>query len=189
VNVKFDGRNPFARAAQKIVATHPVLKDTTETEAPRVKGNTGKWYALGSIFESLKGLQVRPGGRIRDWSSFPEELIFQRAKDFFDLLEDSRPEYQALREGISPDIMRTKSILLSGTTLRAIAGAIYIRLNEDGLNKPLTSYKTRLSAIDFRPEAPMWQETGFVSAGKSTPNARNQELIAASRAIAEALKG
>lgn len=189
LNVAFDKRDPFARAAQRLVASHPLLVDTTEKEAARVKGNSGMWYSLGAIFDSLKRLQVRPGGRVRDAEAFSEQLILQRGVEFFDLLEASRPEFKVIRDGMSPDVMRTKSILLSSTTLRALAGAIFLRLDEDGFDIPLMSYKEALAKIDFNPRAEMWTRTGFVSEGKSTPNARNQEVIAASKALASALKG
>jgi DGQHR domain-containing protein len=188
LNVKFDSRDPFARAAQTLVATHPLLIDTTETEAARVKNGTNKWYSLGAIFDGLKRLQVGAGGRVRVSSSFAEEAIAARGHEFFDLLESSRPEFTSLRSGISSDVMRSKSILLSSTTLRALAGAIYIRLEADGVTTPLSTYRNKLSEIDFAPTAAIWTSIGFVSPGKSTPNARNQEVIAASRAIAEALK-
>lgn len=188
LNVKFDSRDPFALAAQRLVATHPLLIDTTETDLARVKNNGDKWYSLGAIFDSLKRLQVGAGGRVRVSTNFEENDIVARGHEFFDLLESSRPEFTSLRAGATPEKMREKSILLSSTTLRAIAGAIYIRLQEDGINTPLSSYRNKLSEIDFKPEAKMWNDTGFVSAGKKTPNARNQEVIAASRAIAAALK-
>jgi DNA sulfur modification protein DndB len=187
LNVKFDSRDPFARAAQRLVAEHPLLRNTTETEAARVKPNTDKWFSLGAVFDALKRIQVGAGGRVRVASNYDEDVIVARGKQFFDLLETSRLEFSELRSGVSPELMRSKSILLSSTTLRALAGAINLRLQEDGESGDLSTYGPALSSIDFKPGAPMWQSTGFVSPGKSTPNARNQEVIAATKAIAEAL--
>jgi hypothetical protein len=72
--------------------------------------------------------------------------------------------------------------------LRALAGAVHIRLSEDGDFADIDSYGAALAKIDFAPSAPMWIDCGFVAIGKSTPNARNQEVLAATRAIANALK-
>jgi len=105
-----------------------------------------------------------------------------------DLL-DTRHEFDDAHQAIVPvDVMRSKSILFSSTTLRAIAGAVWLRLSEDGADTSLMDYAVGLSKIDFGPNAKVWRDTGFVSAGKSTPNARNQEVLAATKAIAEALK-
>ena len=189
LNVKFDSRDPFARAAQRLTAEHALLKDTTESEAARVKPNSDKWFSLGAIFDSLKRIQVGAGGRVRIAANYDENTILAKGVEFFDLLEAARPEFAELRRGLSPDVMRSRSILLSSTTLRALAGAINIRLQEDGASTNLARYREALSRIDFSPGADIWQQIGFVSPGKSTPNARNQEVIAATRAIAEALKG
>jgi DGQHR domain-containing protein len=186
LNVKFDSRDPFARAAQHLVATHSMLADTTDTENARVKGTDDKWYSLGAIFDALKRLQVGAGGRVRNASDYAEASIIARGAEFFDLLDAARPEFEELRAGyITASELRSNSILLSSTTLRAIAGAIHLRLLEDGLQTPLSKYVAALAGMDFTPTA--WEASGFVSPGKSTPNARNQEVIAASKAIAKAL--
>lgn len=189
LNVKFDSRDPFARAAQRLTAEHPLLKTTTETEAARVKQNTDKWFSLGAIFDALKRLQVGAGGRVRVSTNYDEDVIVSRGKQFFDLLENSRTEFEELRKGMSTENMRAKSILLSSTTLRVLAGAINLRLQEDGELTDLAVYRDALAKVDFKPSSAMWQASGFVSPGKSTPNARNQEVLAATKALAMALGG
>jgi DGQHR domain-containing protein len=188
LNVSFDNRDPFARAAKALADSHVLLKGKTETAKARVMAGSENWYSLGAVFEALKRLQVGANGRVRLAAQYSEDAIIQRGQQFFDLLNSARPEFDLLRGGTQADVMRNKSILLSSTTLRALAGAIHILLTEDGDVVEPASYAHALSEIDFSPESPMWIECGFVAAGKTTPNARNQEVLAATRAIADALR-
>lgn len=188
LNVSFDNRDPFARVAKGLAEEHPLLKGRTELAKARVVAGSENWYSLGAVFDALKRLQVGANGRVRLVSQYSEEAIATRGQQFFDLLNNSRPEFDLLRGGTSAEVMRNKSILLSSTTLRALAGALHIRLSEDGDFVDPASYEEALSNIDFSPESPMWIDCGFVAAGKTTPNARNQEVLAATRAIAEALR-
>ena len=188
LNVKFDSRDPFARAAQRLAGEHPLLRNTTETESSRVAANSDKWYSLGAVFDAIKRLQVGPTGRVRVAGQYAEDALFARGSELFDLLLAARPEFEEIRRGADVGAVRSRSILLSSTTLRAIAGAVWMRLQEDGETSSVMKYADGLAKLDFSPVAPTWAETGFVSPGKSTPNARNQEVLAATRAIAAAIK-
>ena len=187
LNVSFDNRDPFARAAKVLAESHPMLKGKTETAKARVTAGSDHWYSLGAVFDVLKRLQVGANGRVRLATQYSEEAIIKRGKQFFDLLDSSRPEFNELRNGTSADVMRNKSILLSSTTLRALAGALHIRMTEDGDFVDPMSYSDAMATIDFSPGSKTWIECGFVAAGKTTPNARNQEVLAATRVIADAL--
>jgi DGQHR domain-containing protein len=186
INVAFDARDPFARVAQDLAKTHPFLTGVVEMEAARVRASSDKWFNLGAIHDALKRLQVGPNGRVRNPVQYAEDAISDLGSEFFDLLA-TRPEFDEARHSVSVEVLRSKSILFSSTTLRAIAGAIWLRLQEDGEDTALVDYADLLGKIDFGPSAKVWRDTGFVSAGKSTPNARNQEVLAATKAIAEAL--
>jgi DGQHR domain-containing protein len=188
LNVAFDSRDPFARAAQSLAKNHPLLKDVVEMEASRVGSGSEKWYSLGAVYDVLKRLQVGPTGRVRNASQYAEDAIVDRGCRFFDLLNAARPEFREVRTGAADvNVLRSKSILFSSTTLRAIAGAVHMRISRDGDSVDIVKYASGLSKIDFSPSAEVWRDTGFVSPGKSTPNARNQEVLAATRVIAEAL--
>ncbi len=188
LNVRFDSRDPFARAAQRLAADHPFLKGVVELESSRVAAGSDKWYTLGSVWESLKRLQVGPTGRVRNAAQYSEDAIYERGVQLFGTLAEARPEFTRARNGTSVDALRSRSILFSSTTLRALAGAFWIRLREDGSDRSLLSYARALERIDFSPAARLWSETGFISPGKTTPNARNQEVLAATAAVAEALR-
>ena len=188
LNVSFDNRDPFARAAKILAETHPLLKGKTETAKSRVAAGSDNWFSLGAVFDALKRLQVGANGRVRLVTQYSDESILKRGQQFFDLLNQARPEFELLRGDLPADMLRNRSILLSSTTLRALAGALHIRLSEDGDFTDLSTYAKAMSEIDFSPESQAWIECGFVAAGKTTPNARNQEVIAATRVIADALR-
>jgi len=185
LNVSFDNRDPFARAAQRIANEHPLLDGVVERESSRVAAGSQSWYTLGAVWDALKRLQVGPSGRARKPSQYAEEAIYERGYLFFDLLAKSRPEYEEVRAGADINVMRSRTILFSSTTLRAIAGAVWLNLNDGFVQEDIPAFMPGLQSIDFRPAAHIWAATGFVSPGKSTPNARNQEVLAATRKIAE----
>ena len=186
LNVAFDSRDPFARAAQ-VVAEHSFLHGVVELQASRVSPASLMWYSLGSIYDVLKRLMVGPSGRVRVANQYAEEAIVERGCKFFELLDAARPEFSDVRKGASEiDIMRSRSILFSSTTLRVIAGAVWLKMDES-MSTDMSRYTDNLRKADFLPSAPLWQDSGFVSPGKSTPNARNQEVMAATRALSTLL--
>jgi DGQHR domain-containing protein len=189
LNVYFDSRSPFARAAQSLAATHALLQGNVEMEAARVRGGSDKWYALGAVFDTLKRLQVGPTGRVRLEQQYSEDSIRDLGSKFFDLLGAARSEYGQIASGRADlTVLRNRNILFSGTTLRALAGAVHLRLEQDGPTTDVMTYEPGLASVDFSPLAEIWRRTGFVSPGKSTPNARNQEVLAATRELVQVMQ-
>ncbi len=189
LNVYFDSRSPFARAAQSLAAEHPLLQGNVEMEAARVRGGSDKWYTLGAVFDTLKRLQVGPTGRVRLEQQYSEESVRAAGAKFYDLLGAARSEYAEIAAGrVDLNVVRNRNLLFSGTTLRALAGAVHLREEEDGPDTELMAYEPGLASVDFSPMADVWRRTGFVSPGKSTPNARNQEVLAATKALAAAMR-
>lgn len=185
VNVGFDRRDPFARVTQELVATHPLLKGRIETERPSVGASSEYLYTQGAVYDALGRCVAGVGGRVRNrekWADRDDDLR-TIGTQFFDLLVRARPELQALLDGKSlPSQIRSQSILGSSTTLRAIAGAFFLAQKEGLDAEEMTP---GLARIDFSPRNSAWRKVGFVSPGKSTPNARLQEVRAASQAMAK----
>lgn len=186
LNVSFDGRDSFARAASQLSEKHPLLVDRVDTTNARVLPGSGNVYTLASIYDALKRLFVGPSGRVKDSSRFDETEIRVRGEKFFDALMRGRPELAEI-EPPKLDELRVKSILLSSTTLRVLASAVWTAGQGSAADFDFTKFEVALKSIDFRPNAPMWQEAGFVSPGRSTPNARSQEMKAASEQLARVL--
>ena len=188
LNVAFDSRDPFAIAAQRLVADHPLLKGRTELEAGRVKSASDMWFTLAGVYDSLKRLFVGAGGRVREPEKYKAADIARAGDAFFTVLGQTRQEFQNAAAGNrTMASIRSESIIFSSTTLRALAGAFHKRFVADGAEFDFQRYAAALRNLDFRPEA--WHDSGFVTPGKSTPNARNQEVLAASEIMFAILGG
>ena len=187
INILFDKRDPFAKAAKELVKGHEMLIDRVENFSGSIRGDSDKFFTLSGVKEALKNLEVGTSGRIKDPEMYTTDYLIQQGCVLFDLLLQSRPEY---REGMSSREnllkLRESSILFSSTTLRVIAGSIYKfkKLNEVTNIEPLkTSLAKRLSAIDFNKNSPIFIKAGFIKPESTTPQARNQEMTMASNVI------
>lgn len=189
LNVFFDTRDPYARAAVELANSHPLLAGHVEMQAARVKPLSTDYFSLAGVHDALKRLDrgtTIPRGRPPKREV--DDLI-AIGDDFFNLLGKARPEFEqaADLEAVQMKSFRESTILFSTTTLRAIAGAVHEAAALTGDDDFETAFADALGAIDFRPTAQMFLAAGFVSPGKTTPNARNQEVQAATVAIRQAL--
>lgn len=189
LNVAFDSRDPFARAARELADSHPLLREHIDKESRQVQGASQYWYTIGAVHDSLKRLERGPGGRVRNAAQYDEDAIRKLGWEFFDLLNDARDEYSRVRNGEDIVGMRTRTILFSSTTLRVIAGAVHDAIASEPAPTRPTAYVSQLGEIDFTPSAEAWVQSGFVTPGRSTPNARNQEVMAATKIITKLLLG
>lgn len=189
-NVAFDSRDPFSRVVQQLVRSHPLLADRVEEQQARVPKGSSNLFTLAAVYDAVKRLQVGANGRVKDYASFDEEAVFDRAERFFALLGVRRELAEATTPAQIAEL-RERSILVSSTTLRVIAGAVHGCIGyhrEEGTPFRLEDLREPLLAVDFAPSAEIWQSSGFVSPGRSTPNARNQEVVrATSRLMREFL--
>jgi DGQHR domain-containing protein len=190
-NVAFDSRDPFSRATQRLVRSHPLLKGRVEQEQARVPRGSSLLFTLGGVYDATKRLWLGPNGRLKNYNGLDEEAIVDRAKRFFDLLQ-TRLEFKAADEGESVQLVQDTTILMSSTTLRVLAGAVHQCIDHhrrQGMPFHLEDLTGPLSKVDFSPEAHLWISSGFVSPGRSTPNARNQEVLRATNLLAGELLG
>lgn len=192
LNVAFDYRDPFARGAKILIRKHPILVNRVEELAPRVKSDSKNFYSLSAIQDTLKKLFVGSAGRVVDPQKYTEEIVVQRGMDFFNLLQEARPEYTEATVSIEKLIaIRKESILFSSTTLRALAGATYKSLNYYSVDRLISlrkHIKPALMEIDFSSNSKLFIKAGFIQRGSVTPSARNQEIMAATNAIFELMK-
>jgi DGQHR domain-containing protein len=189
LNVSYDTRDPFARVAGELSNEHPLLVGRVDKEGSRVQPGSGNLFTLASIHDALKRLFVGSIGRVKDSGRFDELQIHARGTLFFDLLLEARPELAQNASQEQIEAARAESILLSSTTLRVIASALWaacLELDMD-LSVLLHPFRDALARIDFRPSANLWVDSGFVSPGRTTPNARSQEMKSASDAVSDML--
>ena len=192
LNVAFDSRDPFARSAKLLIKKHPLLLDRVEEMAPRVRADSENFFSLASVQDTLKKLFVGSAGRLKDSHRYTDSIVVQRGMDFFDILQKSRPEYSEAMQDVSKLIdFRRQTILFSSTTLRALAGATFkasAYYDVERLTKIQDILVESISSIDFSTKSKLFIDSGFIQRGKSTPSARNQEVVSATNAIFETMK-
>jgi DGQHR domain-containing protein len=189
LNVSYDSRDAFARAAARVSSEHLLLAGRVERAGARVVPGSGNLYTLAAVYDALKRLFVGPVGRVKDSTKFDEGEIVARGTEFFDALAASRTELDPTTGSAdSLDQLRSESILLSSTTLRVLASAVWTAGEDLGdVRAAMAALGGTLAQLDFSPSAAEWQDSGFVSPGRSTPNARSQEMRAATNRLAALL--
>lgn len=189
LNVSYDGRDPFARVAGAMAESHPLLAGRVERESSRVQPGSANLFTLSSIHDALKRLFVGPSGRVKDSARFEEADIEARGAALFTSLLEARPELAAGSDNDMLNEIRARSILLSSTTLRVVASSFWAASEEleEHIVDLASSFTSALREVDFTPSAAIWADSGFVSPGRATPNARSQEMKAASDALTEIL--
>jgi hypothetical protein len=144
------------------------------------------------VQDTLKKLFVGSAGRLKDPQKYTEQIVLQRGMDFFNLLHESRPEFDlAMKSMDNLAELRKSTILFSSTTLRAVAGATYKALNyysAERLTKIDSELVAALAEVDFSTHSKLFIASGFIQKGSSTPSARNQEIMSATNAIFELMK-
>jgi len=192
LNIAYNNRDPFARAAKQLAEDHPLLKGKIEKLQPRVKSDSSDFYSLSSIQDAVKRVvtgSISKGVVIEDLT---DNEIQRRGGEFFDLLLKSRNEFTAAAN--DPKVLqkfREDTILFSSTTLRVLAGAVG-RANQYYKAQTPTAIHDKLvnalAKIDFGVNSDLFIKSGFIARGSSTPSARNQEIVAAIRAVTEKMK-
>jgi len=185
LNVAFDHRDPFARVAIQLANEHPLIKGHIEMEKPSVAPTSDAWFTLGALHDALKRTYVGTGGRVKNPSAFAEADIVERGNALLSTIS-LIPQVRAVADGsMSIAQARSTSIVFSSTTLRTVAGAYFLFVKErGGASTHWDAFGDRVSEIDFSTLNREWARIGFLSEGKSTPNARLQEVRRASEYIA-----
>ena len=192
LNIAYNNRDPFARAAKQLAEDHPLLKGKIEKLQPRVKSDSTDFFSLSSIQDAVKRVvtgSISKGVVIEDLT---DNEIQRRGSEFFDLLRKSRNEFTAA--ATDPKVLqkfREDTILFSSTTLRVLAGAVGRANQYYKAQTPTATHDKLVNAlakIDFGVNSDLFIKSGFIARGSSTPSARNQEIVAAIRAVTEKMK-
>jgi DGQHR domain-containing protein len=185
-NILFDSRDTFARVARRLSLEPPLMGHVEMQKASPARGSQS-WVTLVAIDQAVKALQIGIGTP-RD-RNFDEMVVYQDGKEFFEMLAATRPELQTIASGAADiSALRAESILVSSTTIRVLAAAIHDCLRRDGANARISSYADALARMDFRPANRAWVRCGFIVEGKTTPQARTQEMRQASIAMTDMLE-
>ena len=189
LGVSYDQRDPIAIAVNNIVTNHPFGR-LVEPEKPTAGRNTGRLTTTGTLFDAVcmvaYGWSGKPGrrkGRVdqteaNEYAELLVELMTALPEIAAGLDEGSATQLEAVNE------LRTQSILGSGATVKALAGALFTALQRaDGDTAAVRRAFGKLANLDWTPDA--WVNVGFVPAGGKTPHSRAQEVRAAGLAIAD----
>jgi DNA sulfur modification protein DndB len=192
LNIAYNNRDPFARAAKVLADTHPLLNGRVEKLQPRVKSDSSDFFSLSSIQDAIKRVVTGSIAKGVDIEDLTDADIQRRGGEFFDILVKSRSEFANARDDQKALLkFREDSILFSSTTLRVLAGAV-ARANQYYKAQSATSVHDKLvnalANLDFSVDSELFIGSGFISKGSPTPSARNQEIVGAIRAVTEKLK-
>ena len=199
LNVSFDSRDPFARAALKLAKEHPLFVGVVELEKARVSTRSPQFFSLAGVYDGLKRYVLGPtlprGRSPRDKSA---EELYEIGDRLYGVLADARDEFRVVAEG-AKDVAedekalaalmateRRKTLLLSTTTLRVVAGALHVAMKRDKETDP-AAYRESLARADFSSKSRLFNDVGFVGRN-GTPSARNQEVLDATKALAAVLR-
>lgn len=192
LNIAYNNRDPFARAAKFLAESHPLLVGKVEKLQPRVKADSTDFFSLSSIQDAVKRVvtgSISKGVAVEDLT---DGEINRRGGEFFDLLLKSRKEFSiAATNPKALQQYREETILFSSTTLRVLAGAVGRANQYYKAQTPVAIHDKLVRAlmdIDFSINSEMFVKSGFIALGSSTPSARNQEIVAAIRAVTEQMK-
>ncbi|MGY1829300.1 DNA sulfur modification protein DndB [Geodermatophilus sp. SYSU D01180] len=177
---RFNTVDPYAVALNKeLIPHHPLLKNLVEQRKTRVPPKAPLLYTTAALRDAL----MRLVGPQFPGQSPSVEQVTELGRSFLDALLTSRPELQkAVADPSTIPALRETSILVSSTTLRMLASAVAIALqNGSGWKR----VEGELPLLDFDPRAKLWRETGFVAETDRTPTARKQEFTRASRKVAD----
>ena len=189
INISFDSRDPFARAAVHIAREDENFGGRFQDHTGRVVPNSDLWYALSALYFSLQHLYAGPSGRISNYDQFKEEDLIDRGTQFLGMLWVCRPEYKTVHGGSkTAEQMRKESVLFWGVGIRALAAGIFLTQEKANRYPNLMEYADAIGKIDFTPQNDRWAEIGFVQKGKTTPIDRFQPRKDAADEIAELIK-
>lgn len=189
INISFDSRDPFARAAVYLAREDRNFAGRFQDHTGRVVPNSDLWYALSALYFSLQHLSVGSSGRIGNYDQYKEENLVNRGTQFLEMLWNSRPEYKSVASGEkSAEQMRKESILFWGVGLRALASGIFVTQDKTDRYPNLSEFGEAIGQIDFTPQNPRWAEIGFVQPGRTTPIDRFKPRRDAADEIAELIK-
>lgn len=188
LGVSYDQRDPISIAVNETIDSNP-FGDLVERERPTAGRTSGKLTTSGTLYDAVAmvtyGWSGKPGRRTGQATR--EEALNSASllMDAFTALPDIQEVLDASNPGEEANRLRSRSILGSGATLKALAGALFVAKGRLGGVDQLRKALGNLEQIDWDPKA--WVSVGFVPEGGKTPHSRTQEVRAAGLRIADYL--
>ena len=191
----FDTSKIVNRVTQAIVleSPHPVLDGRVEWNKDRLSGSNANLLSAKTVADIVRATLVGVVGRVSrvQERTLDDATVEHPVRTFFDAIEDAFPQVMSQ----SPQELREKSLIASGTTLRVLAGAWHVLTNTTSTTgkpvKPLMSHEEVTSffkRLSPHMDAPVlagnpWLTTGNFpavpddkSSGVMAPSSRTQDL-------------
>jgi hypothetical protein len=137
VTALFDQNKVVNRAVSTLLedgATSTLIRNRVDTQADRVTGRNPNIIGAGNLSEVVRAVQVGINGRISaaQEKTLDHKHVAQDANTFFNVLTESFPEFADIASGAETvGDMRQKSIMVSVTMIRVLAGVYYNLSNVD----------------------------------------------------------
>jgi hypothetical protein len=184
VRARFDSRKVVNRALEDVMR-HSLLKGRVDEEQDRIGRRNPNLVGAKHVAEIVRTLAVGIDGRIgrRLESELREDALVQRTNNFLDVLLGAFPPLAQVADGeLSPEDLRSTSLLGSTTMIRVLAGA-YHQLTEVQKfdDEDVTEFFVMLSS---HMQVPVTKDSIWVQhvpgdifvEGASGPRARRQDL-------------
>lgn len=149
VTKRFDSRKVVNRALNLVLDEDiPLLKDRVDEQLDRITGSNPNLLGASHLGDVIRTLEVGISGRV---SKVMEETIDERkladaTRDFIDVITSAFPELEAIADGTkTPEQLRPKSLVISTTMLRVLAGVYHDLLEAGRSQTEVEKYFKRLA--------------------------------------------
>jgi len=192
VTALFDQNKVVNRAVSTLLedgATSALIRNRVDTQNDRVTGRNPNIIGAGNLSEVVRAVQVGINGRISaaQEKTLDHKHVAQDANTFFNVLTESFPEFADIASGEETvGDMRQKSIMVSVTMIRVLAGVYYNLANVDHIPRAeIISYFQKIAKHTDAPvragtkSGDLWINATVDKAfadGASAPGSRSQAV-------------
>lgn len=183
LRVLFDRRKVVNRATDYVLEM-PALKDVVDLERDRTTGKSPFWISAKHVADLTRDIEAGISGRIgrameRDAEkNHKDRELADSTKKFMTALFKAFPDVeQMLTKDISPQYLRSSSLLGSTAFLRVLAG-FYHEVREQASADDIRDFFAAIAQHTSVPitEDSIWMRTGAFEVGKAAPMGRRQDL-------------
>lgn len=192
VSKVFDRRRVVNRALNKILSdpnSSELFQNKVDLQLDRITGGNPNLLGATHLADIIKILAIGLGGRMTESKEalLDEGELVASTEEFCDVLVVSFPDLAAIHDGTkTPDGLRGRSILVSTTMLRVLAGVYYeLRTVREQSTDDITAFfgrlapRTQAPVTADSPSGDLWLGVGDTepfTEGSAAPGARAQQV-------------
>ena len=149
VTKRFDMRLVVNRALNLVLDDDiPLLRDMVDEQNDRITGSNPHLIGAGNVGDIVRILQVGIAGKVTKVleNTLDEKAMAETTADFFEVLTEAIPEFSDIADGTTtPDKLRGKSLAVSVTMLRVLAGVFHELAERGHSSAEISPYFARLA--------------------------------------------